>query len=153
MSHSKSVVTELIVTGFDDPFTASLAYAALARLQDELGLEVSDAVIVTRMADGNIAVQQTRRRNAGGSESATFWETIADQLFSSELSTGTATEAALEKGAAAGIDPTSASRVADQFRLCKSALLVRTRALAQREKVVGLLKGFGGELSRVACKS
>ncbi len=142
-------MTELIVTGFDDAYTASLANAALARLQEELGMATNDVAVVIRRADGNIAVQQTLSRTAGRNESSTFWETLADQLFAAESSTGTATEAATGKGAAVGIDPTSASRVANQLRLCKSALLVRARGLAQREKVVGVLQGFDGELVRV----
>ncbi len=149
MSHSKSVMTELIVTGFDDAYTASLANAALARLQEELGLAMNDVAAVIRRADGNIAVQQTLSRNAGRNESSTFWETLADQLFAPESSTGTATEVASGKGAAVGIDPTFASRIANQLRLCKSALLVRARGLVQSEKVVGVLQGFGGELVRV----
>ena len=149
MSHSKSVITELIVTGFDDAYTASLANAALARLQEELGMATNDVAAVIRKADGNIAVQQTLSRDAGRNESSTFWETLADQLFAPESSTGTATEAASGKGAAVGIDPTSASRIANQLRLSKSALLVRARGLAQQEKMVGVLQGFGGELVRV----
>jgi uncharacterized membrane protein len=149
MSHSRSEITAVIVTGFDDAHTASLANAALARLHEELGLAMNDVAMIIRSADGKIAVQQTLGRNAGRNESSTFWETLADQLFAPESSTGTATEAASGKGAAVGIDPTSASRIANQLRLCKSALLVRAGGLAQSEKVVGVLRGFDGELVRV----
>ena len=149
MFHAKSVMSELIVTGFDDTYTASLANAALARLREEMGLAMNDVTVVARRADGNIAISQTLSRDAGRNESSTFWDTLADQLFAPESSTGAATEAALGKGAAVGIDPTSTNRIANQLRLCKSALLVRARGLAQSEKVVGVLQGFGGELVRV----
>ena len=146
-------MTELIVTGFDDAHTASLANAALARLKEELGMATNDVAIIIRSADGNIAVQQTLSRDAGRNESSTFWETLADQLFAPESSTGTATAAASGKGAAVSIDSTSRSRVVNQLRLCKSALLVRTRDLAQREKLLGVLQGFDGELARLLIDS
>ena len=148
ISIAESVMTELIVTGFDEAYTASLVHAALARLQEELGLAMNDVAMVIRRADGNIAVQQTLGRRAARNEPSTFWETIADQLFASDAITGAATGAASAKDAAVGIDPTFASHIANQLRLCKSALLVRARSLAQQEKVVGVLQGFGGELVR-----
>ena len=52
-----------------------------------------------------------------------------------------------------GIDPKFTISVVNQLRLCESALLVRTRDLAQREKVVGMLQGFNGELTRVPLES
>jgi uncharacterized membrane protein len=142
-------MTELIVTGFGGAHTATLAHAALARLQEELGMTMNDTATVIRKDDGNIAVQQVISRNAGRNESSMFWETLADQLFAPESLTGTATEAVTGKGAAVGIDPASAGRIANQLRLCKSALLVRARGLAQRDKVVGVLRGFDGEPVRV----
>jgi len=142
-------MTELIVAGFDDTHTVFLARAALARLQQEAGMATNDVAIVLRGADGTVAVQQNLQRDTGGNESSTFWETFADLLFAPESSTGTATEAAAEKGAAVGIDPISAIRVADQLRLCKSGLFVLARGLAQRERVVGVLQGFDTELARV----
>ena len=112
-------------------------------------MATNDVAIVLRGADGTVAVQENLQRDAGRNESSTFWETFADLLFAPESSTGTVTEAESGKGAAVGIDPMSASRVANQLRLCRSGLLVLARGLAQREKVVGVLQGFDGELARV----
>ena len=109
-------------------------------------MATNDVAAVIRKADGRIAVQQTLSRNAGRNESSTSWNRLVDQLFAPESSTAMATEAATGKGAAVDIDPASADRIANQLRLCKSALLVRARGLAQREKVVGVLQGFDGEL-------
>jgi uncharacterized membrane protein len=136
------IVTELIVTGYGDVYTVFLARAALARLQEELGMTTDDVAMVLRGADGNVALQQTLNRHAGRNESSTFWETIADQLFAPESSPGSATGAESENRATVGIDPAFMSRVVNQLQLCESALLVRARGQAQREKVVGLLQGF-----------
>ncbi len=112
-------------------------------------MATDDVAMVLRETDGSIAVQQLLHRDTGRNESSTFWETLADLLFTPESSAGTAAEAASEKCATVGINPTFTSRTVNQLRLCKSALLVRTRSLAQREKVVGVLRGFEGELTRV----
>jgi len=149
MTHTNAIMTELIVAGFDDTHTVFLARAALARLQNEAGMATNDVAIVLRGADGTVAVQQNLQRDAGRNESSTFWETFVDLLFAPESSTGTATEVASGKGAAVGIDPNSAIRVADQLRLCRSGLLVLARGLPQRERVVGVLQGFDTELARV----
>ena len=142
-------MSEIVVTGFGDTQTAYLARAALARLQKELGMAPEDVAMVLRGVDGDVAVQQTLNRDTGRSELSTFWKTLIDQLFASELLAGTASEAASGKCATTGINPTLMSRAANQLRLCESALLVRTSGLAQREKVVGLLQGFDGELARL----
>ena len=80
---------------------------------------------------------------------STFWRTLVEQLFAPELSAGTASEAASGKCATTGINPTFTSRAANRLHLCESALLVLTSGLAQQEKVVGVLRGFDGELARL----
>jgi uncharacterized membrane protein len=145
-------MSEIVVSGFGDTQTAYLARAALARLQKELGMATEDVAMVLRGVDGDVAVQQTLNRDTGRSELSTFWKTLVDQLFAPELSAGTASEAASGKCATTGINPTFTSRAANQLRLCESALLVRTSGPAQREKVVGVLGGFDGELARLPIK-
>jgi uncharacterized membrane protein len=108
-----------------------------------------DVAMVLREADGRIAVQQMLLRGTGRNEPSTFFGTLADLFFTPESSAGTAAEAMSEKCATFGIDPTFISRIVNQFRLCESALLVRTRGPLQREKVVGVMRGFDGELTLV----
>jgi uncharacterized membrane protein len=147
MSDIKDVMSELIVTGFGNKYTVFLAHAALARLQEELGMTIDDVAVVLRGADGNVAVQQTLNRHAARNESSIFWETIADLLLAPESSPGTVTEVEVEKCATVGIDPTFMSGIVNQLRLCESAFLVRARGQVQREKVVGVLQGFVGKVS------
>ena len=148
-TNTRALTDEIIVTGFGDIQTAFLALATLARLQRELGMATDDLAIVLREADGSIAVQQTLLRGTGRNKSSTLWNTLAYLFFTPESAAGTAVETVSEKCAAIGIDPTFTSRTVNQLRLCESALLVRTRGLAQREKVVGVLQGFDGELTGV----
>ena len=149
MGNTSALRDEIIVTGFGDTQTVFLAHATLARLRLELGMATHDVAIVLREADGGIAVQQMLLRDTGSNESSTFWGTLADLFFSPESSAGTAAKTVSEKCATFGIDPSFTSRIVNQFRLCESALLVRTRGLSQREKVIGVLRGFDGELTRV----
>ena len=149
MTNTRAVTDEIIVTGFGDTQTAFLALATLARLQRELEMATDDLALVLREVDGDIAVQQTLLRGTGRNKSSVLWNTLAYLLFTPESSVGTAVETVSKKCATVGIDPTVMSRIVNQFRLCESALLVRIRSLAQREKVVGVLRGFGGELTRV----
>jgi len=142
-------MSEIVVTGFGDIQTAYLARAALARLPKELGMATEAVAMVLGGVDGVVAVPQTLNRDTGRSELSTFWKTLVDQLFAPELSAGTASEAVSGQCATIDIDPTITRRAANQLRLCESALLVRTSGLAQREKVVGLLQGFDGELARL----
>ena len=149
MTNTRAVTDEIIVTGFGDTQTAFLALATLARLQRELEMATDDLALVLREADGDIAVQQTLLRGTSRNKSSVLWNTLAYLLFPPESSVGTAVETVSKKCATAGIDSTVMSRIVNQFRLCESALLVRTKNLSQREKVVGVLQGFGGELARV----
>jgi uncharacterized membrane protein len=149
MANTRVETDVIVVTGFGDIPTAFLALATLARLQRELGMATDDLALVLREADGSIAVQQTLLRGTGRNESSALLEALAYLFFAPESSAGTAVETVSEKFVSIGIDPTFTSRTVNQFRLCKSALLVRTRGLAQQEKVVGVLQGFDGELTRV----
>ena len=149
MENTSLLRDEIIVAGFGDTQTAFLAHATLARLQRELGMATHDVAMVLREADGRIAVQQMLLRGTVKNESSTLWDTLADLFFTPESSAGTAVETVSEKCATVGVNPTFMSRIVNQYRLCEPALFVRTRGLTQREKVVGVLRGFDGELTRL----
>ena len=150
MEPSQSDYTELIVAGFDDAYTASLALAALARLQEDLELAMNEIAVVIREKGGSIALQQTLTREADDRESSILWGPLADQLFAHESPTLSASAANSRAGTTVDIDPAVASHISVQLRLCKSALLVRSRVLSQREKLSGVLQGFGGKILRAS---
>jgi len=135
------------MAGFGDAYTVFLARAALARLQKESGLATDDVSMFLRDANGGVDVQNPLSRDADKNESSTFWETLADLFFAPESSVSTAAEDESGRCATVGIDPVVRSGVVDKFRSCKSVLLVRTRGMAQRERVVGLLQGFNGVMT------
>ena len=149
MTNTRTATDEIIVTGFGDTQTAFLALATLARLQRELEMATDDLALVLREPDGSIAVRQTLLRGTDKNESSTLWDTLADLFFTPESSAGTAVETVSEKCATVGVNPIFMSRIVNQYQLCEPALFVRTRGLTQREKVVGVLRGFDGELTRL----
>jgi uncharacterized membrane protein len=146
VSMNKAIITELVVAGFGNTHTVFLARAALARLQEELGMAVDDVAMIVRGDEGELTIQQALSRDAGKNGASAFWVTLAD-LFFAPLSSD-AVEMS-KKCAKTGVDPNFMRPTNNRFRLCESALLVRTRNSSQREKVVGVLQGFSGELTRV----
>jgi len=150
---TKAIITELIVTGFGNTHTVFLARAALARLQDELGMTVDDVAMIVRGADGDLTLQQAVNRDAVRNGSSAFWETLADLFFAPISSTDTDAVGTSEKRSTIGIDPSFTKPIINRLRMCESALLVRIRGPSQREKVVGVLQGFDGELTRVPFES
>jgi uncharacterized membrane protein len=146
---TNATINELIVTGFGNTHTVFLARAALARVQEELGMAVDDVAMVIRGVDGELTVQQALNRNADRNGSSAFWETLADLFFAPSSSASTDAVETSGKCATIGIDPNFTRPIVNRFRLCESALLVRARGRSQREKVVGVLQGFNGELTRV----
>ncbi len=144
-----AIITELVVTGFGNTHTVFLARAALARLQDELGMAVDDMAVIVRGADGDLTVQQALNRKAARNRASAFWDTLADLFFAPLSSASTDAVETSEKHATTGIDPNFTRPIVNRFRFYESALLVRTSDPSQREKVVGVLQGFNGELTRV----
>jgi uncharacterized membrane protein len=149
MGMTKAIINELIVTGFGNTHTVFLARAALARVQEGLGMAVDDVAMVIRGVDGELTVQQALNRNADRNGSSAFWETLADLFFAPSSSASTDVEGTSEKCATIGIDPSFTRPIVKRLSLCESALFVRTTGPLQREKVMGVLQGFNGELMRV----
>ncbi len=149
MAMKNAIITELVVTGFGNTHTVFLARAALARLQDELEMALDDVAVIVRGVDGDLTVQQALNRNAARNGASVFWETLTDLFFAPLSSACTDAVGTSEKCATKGIDPDFTRPLVNRFRLYESALLVRTRDPLQREKVVGVLQGFNGELTRV----
>jgi uncharacterized membrane protein len=144
-------MNHLIIAGFDDAHTAFLARAALARLQRELSLPGHDLAVVTREEGGEIALQEALGLSGEREMHETFWKTLVNLLLSPcppTASTGTGDDAASAKLAAIGIDATFRAHLAEQVRAETSALLVLVTRPATRDRVLGVLRGFQGEIMR-----
>ena len=85
-------MSNLVVIGFDNAADAFQMRGALARMQAEYLIEMEDAVVVTRDANGAVQLHQAVNLTTAGAVSGAFWGTLIGVLFLNPL-----------LGAAAGI--------------------------------------------------
>jgi len=78
-------MSDLIVVAFDDEATAFELRAALVKLQKEYLLAMEDAVIVTKSADGKVALHQPVNLTAVGAVGGAFWGSLVGLLFLNPL--------------------------------------------------------------------
>ena len=141
-------MSDLIAAGFDDGHTAFLARAALARLQTELPLPGHDLALVTWAEGGEIALQEAIDLSGERKMPPTFWKTLVNLILAPGPSMGASGDARSAKLAAIGIDATFRSRLAEQVQAETSALFVLVTGPAIRDQVLGVLRGFQGEIMR-----
>jgi uncharacterized membrane protein len=150
MPEKKTIMSELIFIGYEDKPTAFLARATMARVQDEFGLQMQDMAIVTKQANGQISLELSRHREIGENKSAFFWEILIDRLSNAGSPKDKATHVEFgENATVMSLDPVLVSDAANILMSSQSALFVKITTLAQREKVVGILQGFAGELRQI----
>jgi len=78
-------MSNLIVIGFDNAADAFEMRAALAKLQTQYLIEMEDAVVVTRDAQGKVQLHQALNLTAAGTVSGMFWGTLIGMLFMNPL--------------------------------------------------------------------
>jgi uncharacterized membrane protein len=139
-------MSELIAAGFDDAHTAFLARAALARLQSELSLPGRNLALVTWAEGGEIALQEAIELSGEGMMHPTFWKTLVNLLLAPGPSTGTGGDPTSPELAAIGIDATFRSHLVEQVRAETATLLVLVTGPVMRDRVLGVLRGFQGEI-------
>ena len=139
-------MSDLIIAGFDDAHTAFLARAALARLQDELSLSGRDMALVTRAAGGEIDLQEPIPLIDERQVVPTFWKTLVSLLLAPSPSTGMGGDLMSAELTAIGIDATFRSHLVKQVQAETATLLVLVTGPATRDQVLGVLRGFQGEI-------
>ncbi len=78
-------MSDLIVVAFDDEATAFELRAALVKLQKEYLIEMEDAVVVTKSADGKVALHQAVNLTATGAVGGGMWGALIGLLFLNPL--------------------------------------------------------------------
>jgi uncharacterized membrane protein len=78
-------MSDLIVVAFDDEATAFELRAALVKLQKEYLIEMEDAVVVTKSADGKVALHQAVNLTATGAVGGGMWGALVGLLFLNPL--------------------------------------------------------------------
>jgi uncharacterized membrane protein len=83
--YQTTTMSNLIVLGFNNEADAFEMRAALARLQTQYLIEMEDAVVVTRDAQGKVKLHQPVNLTAAGALSGTFWGSLIGLLFLNPL--------------------------------------------------------------------
>lgn len=78
-------MSDLIVVAFDDEATAFEVRAALVKMQKEYLIEMEDAVVVTKSADGKVALHQAVNLTATGAVGGGMWGALIGLLFLNPL--------------------------------------------------------------------
>src|ERR1700761_4467086 len=78
-------MSNLIVIGFNNEVDAFAMRAALAKLQAQYLIEMEDAVVVTRDANGKVQLHQAMNLTAAGAAGGAFWGMLIGMLFLNPL--------------------------------------------------------------------
>lgn len=151
-------MSELVVVGFDNPNDADRILTQLTRLQKEYLIDLEDAVVAIRGADGSVRIKQSVNlvglgATSGGLRGA-MWGSLIGLLFLNPLA-GFAFGGMVGAGSGAlsgsmvdyGINDDFIKSIGDTLQPDTSALFLLVRK-SQPEKVLAELSGFKGRILR-----
>jgi uncharacterized membrane protein len=141
-------MSQLVVLGFDDPFKAEETRLALYKLQREYLIDLEDAVVAVKTADGAVKLNQRVNLTAAGAATGGFWGLLIGVLFLNPL-LGVAVGAGAGAVAGAlsdiGIKDDFMKELAETLRPGSSALFILVRH-ATPDRVTEELAKHGGRV-------
>jgi uncharacterized membrane protein len=153
-------MSDLIVVSFKSADTADQALNKLQALQKEYVVELEDAVVAVRDANGKVHLKQAVNLAGIGAASGAAWGgllgTLVGVLFLNPL-VGLAAGMAVGAGSGAlsraladyGIDDDFIKRMAEQFPPGTSGLFILARRM-NFDKALPELRAFGGEVLKTS---
>ena len=141
-------MASLIVIAYDTEATAEAARKKLFELQKEYLIELGDAVVAVRQADGTVKLNQLVSMTAAGAASGGMWGALIGLLFLNPL-----LGAAVGEGAGAlsgrftdvGINDSFMKEAAGALQPGQAALCVLVRKVTA-DKVLPVMASFGGKV-------
>lgn len=140
-------MSNLVVVVFNDETTAFDVRAALAKMQKEYLIQMEDAVVVTKDAEGKVKLHQAVNLTASGAVGGTFWGMLVGLLFLNPLlgaAAGAAGGAIAGRLTDIGVNDQMMKDMAGSFTPGSSALFVLVRKVTG-DKVLEELKAFAGK--------
>ncbi|MFO1459662.1 MAG: DUF1269 domain-containing protein [Verrucomicrobiota bacterium] len=141
-------MSQLIAVSYPDPFKAQEVRLTLIKLQKEHLIDLEDAVVVTKDAEGKIKLHQAVNLTAAGAVSGGFWGTLIGMIFLNPIF-GAAVGASFGAISGAltdlGIDDQMMKDVAAKLSPNTSALFVLVRSVTA-DKVVPEIQKYGGTI-------
>jgi len=153
-------MADLICVGFDDPTTADRALTGLTALQKEYLIELKDACVVVRSADGEVhlhqAVPLVKKGALVGGSSGALWGTLIGLLFLNPLAglaigaaAGAASGALAGKLSDYGINDNFIRELGSTIKPSSSALFLLVQKVTA-DKVLARMTEFKGRVLRTS---
>ena len=145
-------MSDLVGVGYDDKHQADEGRLRLLKMQKEYLLDLADAVVAVRTADGKVELHQVVNLTAAGAVRGGMWGALIGLLFMSPLlgfavgAAGGAVGGALSD---IGINDAFVKELAGTLKPGSSALFVLFRKLTS-DKVLEELKGTGGKVLKTS---
>src|SRR3954453_22279243 len=123
-------MSNLVAVAYPDQATAEEVLQTLSRLQKEHSIELEDAVIVTRDAEGKVKLHQSNKLVAGGAVGGALWGGLIGLIFFVPLlgmAVGAASGAAAGKMSDYGVDDDFMKNLGNELEPGAGALILLIR--------------------------
>jgi uncharacterized membrane protein len=138
----------LVAIAYPDTETAEKVRAELVQATKEQLVQLADAVVVERQADGKIKLHQAVSTTGAGAAGGALWGGLIGLLFLAPLlgmAVGAATGAVAGKATDVGVDDKFMKELGDKLEPGAAALIALGRSEA-RDKLLDRIKPYGGEV-------
>jgi uncharacterized membrane protein len=145
-------MADLVVIAFPSEAKAEEVRQKLLDMQKDYLIELGDAVIAVKGADGRIKLNQLFHTTAAGAVSGTFWGTLIGLIFLMPLvgaALGAASGAIGGALSDAGINDKFMKEAAEAIQPETAALFLLIRKMTT-DKVLAALQGEGGTVMRTS---
>ena len=147
-----STMSTLIAVGYDDQYKAEEIRLKLLKMQKDYLIDLEDAVVAVKDAQGKVKLHQAVNLTAAGAVSGGFWGTLIGLIFLNPfLGLAVGATAGAVSGALTdlGIDDNFMKNLAASLNPGSSVLFVLVRK-ATPDKVLEELKGSGGKILKTS---
>jgi uncharacterized membrane protein len=141
-------MSDLIAIAYDDEFKAEEVRLTLAKLQKSHLIELEDAAVVVKDAEGKIKLKQAVNLTAAGAASGSFWGLLIGTLFLNPLlgvAVGAASGALGGALSDIGVDDNFMRELGETMKPGTSALFVLARKYTP-DKVLEEISPYGGKI-------
>lgn len=139
-------MSTLVVIGYDNVFAAEEVRLKLRKLQSEYLIDLEDAVVAVKDAEGKVKLHQAINLTAAGAVSGGFWGSLIGLIFLNPLlgfAVGASAGAVSGALTDIGINDDFMKELAATLKPSSSALFVLVRK-ATGDKVLEAISGTGG---------
>ncbi|MBL8660053.1 MAG: DUF1269 domain-containing protein [Rhodospirillales bacterium] len=139
-------MSDLVAIVFQDEATAFEMRAELVKMQKEYLIQMEDAVVVTKEADGKTKLHQAVNLTAAGAVGGGFWGMLIGLVFLNPLlgaAAGAASGAIAGRLSDIGINDKMMKELAESFKPGTAALFVLVKKVTA-DKVLERLKHYAG---------